>query len=77
MFLHNPTTSYANRLTNCLDCGRTVKLTGNCKTARSSRPAFDCYVAPAGWFIEYACESCGEQAWCEAGLPEELSESGA
>jgi hypothetical protein len=71
MFLNKPTTSYVNRLTNCAECGRKVEPTGNSKTARSSRPAFDCYVAPPAWFIEYMCESCGEQAWCEAGVQEE------
>ena len=76
MFLNNPTTSGANRLTNCVECGRNVEPTGNSKTARSSRPAFDCHVAPPAWFIEYMCQSCGEQAWCEAGVLEDFPEEG-
>jgi len=76
MFLNNSTTSYANRRTNCRECSRKVEPTGNSKTARSSRPAFDCHVAPPAWFIEYECQSCGQQAWCEAGVIEDFPEEG-
>jgi hypothetical protein len=73
MFQNNPTMSYVNRLTNCVECGCNVKPTGNSKIARSSRPAFDCHVAPPAWFIEYACQSCRQEGWCEAGVLEDFS----
>src|SRR5687768_2245562 len=71
MFRNIPTPLYSDRLTNCVECGGTMKRTGNGKASRSSRPAFNCYVAPSVWLVEYTCESCGRQEWAEAGVVED------
>jgi hypothetical protein len=76
MFRDIPTPLYSDRLTHCVECGGTMKRTGNGKPARSSRPAFNCYVAPSVWLAEYNCESCGRQEWSEAGVVEDFFEDG-
>jgi hypothetical protein len=76
MFRNIPISLYPARLTTCVDCGDNMKRTGNSKPARSSRPAFDCYVAPPIWLVEYKCEACGREEWFEARVVEDFVEDG-
>ena len=76
MFRHVTLGLSPNCHTKCVECGGTMKPTGNSKTARSSRPAFNRYVSPSMWLVEYKCESCAEEEWCEAGMVEDLFEEG-
>jgi hypothetical protein len=70
-----PTSVYSHRHANCIECGAKMNPTGNCGTARSSRPAFNsCYVAPPMRIVEYECESCGQEEWAEAGVVEDVAE---